>query len=894
MADAESSLNALQRAEAKKNYLALAKMARTDRAVFAEFVLRDETTGHPIESAPLHIGWHEALDGHDRAVVITSVESGKALSLDTEIPVPGGYTTMGELEVGDTVFARDGSPTVVEWVGPVYTDHVVYRVRLLDGSEVLADAEHQWVASSFRDDAMACGWGRKPPGFNVVTTAEMAECVRCSGQWNWRLPVAGVVEHPEVDLPVNPYVFGAWLGSGGGHDCCVDRLEKIGVVGNEHVPDLYLTAGPEQRLELLRGLMDASGSNSGGGRVEITQKRRRLAENVLEIIRSLGMKAAMHEKVVSETSSWTVSWTPTVQVFSLRRKSEVLAPWLSAKRATWLNQRTVVAVDEVGSVPVRCIGVAHESHAFIAGRDHIVTHNSQQITIARALWALGKDPRARILVISKRKEMATKFTASMRRLITKSDELHAVFPDLKPMVGGAWRESEFIIDRGNGGGDPKDFSVQAAGVEGNVLGSRFTHVFIDDILDFASTWTEHQREKTLSWLQSVVFGRLVTGSEVVFLANPWHAGDAAHVLIKEYGWHEIRAGVIEEQIDSETFMGMGKAERAKLTLTWPERWSLERIEKFIRDFGAAEGDRQLFAITPVEGSRIFREEWVQRCMARGVGLDLLPSIEEADMPPDSFISIGVDLASRKGKRNDQTCLFVFLVHPPPEDSELPHGDLRLLWIEMDKLGSPEIKRRILECNHRYPRAVFNVEDVGAQIYIAQDLCAEHPEVEVRNFSTQARSKWSNEYGLGGFANQFERSRIIIPSREVLDEDGDASYDVDPLVRTWISELKRVSRTEHTGDAAMASMMAREGARHPIFNHNWSVSLPDDGYDDLLPPGAGSWLPPSWVELSGEQQAVRDVMDAEAEFASVDPEDEAARVRAVADRFGFDLDGDDAV
>src|SRR5258707_12315111 len=37
---------------------------------------------------------------------------GKALALDTQVPTPSGWTTMGELRPGDVVFDRDGEPTL--------------------------------------------------------------------------------------------------------------------------------------------------------------------------------------------------------------------------------------------------------------------------------------------------------------------------------------------------------------------------------------------------------------------------------------------------------------------------------------------------------------------------------------------------------------------------------------------------------------------------------------------------------------------------------------------------------------------------------------------------------------------------------------------------------------
>lgn len=70
--------------------------------------------------------------------------SGKALTVDTLIPTPNGFKTMGEIQVGDTVFDNYGSPVKVTFVTPYMYNHTIYRVYFDDDSYVDADAEHIW------------------------------------------------------------------------------------------------------------------------------------------------------------------------------------------------------------------------------------------------------------------------------------------------------------------------------------------------------------------------------------------------------------------------------------------------------------------------------------------------------------------------------------------------------------------------------------------------------------------------------------------------------------------------------------------------------------------------------------------------------------------------------
>lgn len=83
-------------------------------------------------------------------IIAGATGSGKRLALTERIPTPSGWTTMGELKVGDKVLSGDGKPCNVTWLSPVEENPELYRVVFDDGTEVLADAEHQWMVTDFR------------------------------------------------------------------------------------------------------------------------------------------------------------------------------------------------------------------------------------------------------------------------------------------------------------------------------------------------------------------------------------------------------------------------------------------------------------------------------------------------------------------------------------------------------------------------------------------------------------------------------------------------------------------------------------------------------------------------------------------------------------------------
>ena len=84
------------------------------------------------------------LHGGQMIIIAARPGVGKALALDTVLPTPEGQTTMGDVAVGDEVLGVDGKPTKVTGVTEVWHDRPCFVVRFSDGTEIVADAEHEW------------------------------------------------------------------------------------------------------------------------------------------------------------------------------------------------------------------------------------------------------------------------------------------------------------------------------------------------------------------------------------------------------------------------------------------------------------------------------------------------------------------------------------------------------------------------------------------------------------------------------------------------------------------------------------------------------------------------------------------------------------------------------
>ncbi|WP_194923083.1 replicative DNA helicase [Catenulispora pinisilvae] len=307
---------------------------------------------------------------------------GKALALDTPLPTPSGWTTMGEVHVGDLLLGADGRPTRVIAATEVMTDRPCYEVEFSDGSVIAADGQHQWFtetrASQRAAQGALVGAGGPPPPRatgSVKTTEEIAGTLRCETadrRLNHSVPVASAVELPEADLPLSPYALGVLLGGGhsdAGHSDAAHGLDGLDGLDGKHIPAAYLRASVRQRRALLAGLLDSNGSVDRTGTVRFSVTNRRLALDTHELILSLGYQAVLSG---TTTTAHTVTFTPADPVFRLTRK---LVRQTTRDHPT-TRQRYITAVRRIDSVPVRCVEVDNDDHLYLAGHSWIPTHNS--------------------------------------------------------------------------------------------------------------------------------------------------------------------------------------------------------------------------------------------------------------------------------------------------------------------------------------------------------------------------------------------------------------------------------------------------------------------------------------------------------------------------------------
>jgi replicative DNA helicase len=359
---------------------------------------------------------------------------GKALALDTPIPTPTGWTTMGDIKVGDKVLGLDGKPTTVTFATEVMHDHTCYNITFNDGETITADADHRWITETRASRKASCAekkYAHTSPHArkqrqhypSVITTKQIAETVRTKdGRANHTLPDITPIQLPEADLPIDPYILGYWLGDGDSHinmitawekdvdnlmqhmqeaayhtsvrgdknNCkritfsnkpigtkegALARLRNLGVLRNKHIPSTYLRSSLEQRTQLLRGLLDSDGYVSKNGQVQYCTVDAQLAHDFLELARTLGIRPTMTTKTVkgrdeAHSTAYLVNGMFTRDHLTLPRKRDRVP-----ERRRNLR-RYITSCEPTSSVPVRCIQVDNHDHMYLAGTTMVPTHNT--------------------------------------------------------------------------------------------------------------------------------------------------------------------------------------------------------------------------------------------------------------------------------------------------------------------------------------------------------------------------------------------------------------------------------------------------------------------------------------------------------------------------------------
>ncbi len=372
------------------------------------------------------------LQAGDLVILAARPSMGKAQPLDAKIRTLSGWKPMGDLEVGDAVASVDGQASMVTGIFPQGIKQT-YAVTFSDGRSTECCGEHLWRVM-YRD------W----PEPRVISTDQLREMlakVRYQGRL-WIDTVSGDFGSVEP-LPIDPWILGGLLGDGcltgtgsvrfstaseqtlqtlqtmrerlpedmetvhaGDYDYRLVQvhrgrvkgvqglvanplrvaLEALGLSGlpsdQKFIPEMYLNANKQARLDLLRGLIDTDGWVEKWGSIRLSTASKRLASDVALLIRSLGGWCSISQKQphFSNAAGMRMQGLP-AYVCHISHPNPKSLMLLTEKQARvpqqWIRQKrlTVASVETGRTVSCQCISVSHPSHLYVTD-DYIVTHNT--------------------------------------------------------------------------------------------------------------------------------------------------------------------------------------------------------------------------------------------------------------------------------------------------------------------------------------------------------------------------------------------------------------------------------------------------------------------------------------------------------------------------------------
>lgn len=374
---------------------------------------------------------------------------GKSVLANFLVPTPSGMRRAGDIRVGDQIFARDGSRTTVLGVFP-QGKLDAYRVTLRDGRHVDCSADHLWHV------CFSNHGGIKWDDLTVQQMLDKGVLVSRNDNRNntarFFVPTQGCVDYPtSEDQPMPPYALGCFLGDGChaahdnilalssddefivstvagmigaveyrqrkngytwhfySHDGATVKSSAFGWLSNlltgtyakdKHIPTEYLVADREQRLELLRGLMDTDGSIRRAGKrynVAFYTTSERLANDIALLVYSLGWSAHITcehragQKIAGSEERlgkayYHKSDTYEVRllmpnedkhlVFKLPRKHDLAVEARDVPSPRHHERIAIASIEPLGrKEDMVCFYVDNPEHLFLAG-EFVPTHNT--------------------------------------------------------------------------------------------------------------------------------------------------------------------------------------------------------------------------------------------------------------------------------------------------------------------------------------------------------------------------------------------------------------------------------------------------------------------------------------------------------------------------------------
>lgn len=679
--------------------------------------------------------------------------------LTEDIFTPIGWRKFGDLKIGDFVFSPSGKPVKVLAMTPIELDPNQFKLTFSTFQDDITESIQVGSNHMWRVQVRKVVSGKESFEFKDLNTSDIVEYTisqKKNKRKRWyKIQPARELEYEEKNLPVDPYILGAWLGDGScgssvitncnddlikqlygktskkqissntKKTCVHGLVTKLRPLGLFHVsskdkfiPEQYFTASIDQRYRLLQGLMDTDGGLNKKGQARFVSTSEPLANDIARLLWTLGFIAHKYEMIPKVGSNskhnFVISFNPSERCFSIKRHLPKIR-----KKILDYDFWYIKDIEKAESKPARCIQV--EGGAYLIGKNNIPTLNSSIITFGKSIQDILKDPDNTLIgIFSHTRGIAKGFLDQIKRELEGNSFLKDLFPDVlyqKPEVEAPkWSlDSGIIVKRKT---NPKESTVEAWGlVDGQPTSKHFTILLYDDVVTLESVTTSEQiRKTTAAWEMSQNLG--AAGGVVRYIGTRYHANDTYKTMMDR--------GSVVKRIYAAT--DNGKSDGVPVFL------DQETLTRKRRDMGPYTFGTQMLQDPVADKSMGFKEEW-------------LKFYEKLSDTKGWNKYIVVDPSSgRKKTSGDYTVMEVIGL--------APDGNYYLIDAVRDRMNLTERTKKLFQLHRKHKPKETGYEQYGMQ-----------SDIEHIKFVMEQDNYRFNIKELGGGVAKEDRIKKLIPIYE---------------------------------------------------------------------------------------------------------------------------------
>lgn len=250
------------------------------------------------------------------------------------------------------------------------------------------------------------------------------------------------------------------------------------------------------------------------------------------------------------------------------------------------------------------------------------------VTICYAIWRILVDRDVRILITSKTHKFAKDILKEIKSHLEANELLIQIFGTVK---GQRWDQTQIEVE---GRTKPqKEPTVMTVGAEGQVVGMHYDLIICDDLVDESNARTRYMREMLRTFYYKTLMPTLEPDGEIHILGTRYHYDD----LYGHLESHEM-AGA------SQVVTALDTKDRSP----WPEKYPADYFTGLRKKLGTIAFNSQYQCDTEAMKGEIFEYDWMIEC-------------PQADVPNDSKVYIGVDLAISERDQADCFAMVVIAV-----------------------------------------------------------------------------------------------------------------------------------------------------------------------------------------------------------------------------------------